>query len=45
MEICKPPTPRLKGLNKRNNCNTHDVQRDRECYPQFNKLTHNVHIN
>ena len=34
MGIPKPPSPRLKALNKHN---THNVHRDGECYPQFNK--------
>ena len=41
MEMCKAPTPRLKALNKHN---IHNVHRDGESYPQFNKkLTHNRH--
>ena len=33
-ELCKAPTPRLKALNK---YDAHNVHRDEERYPQFNK--------
>ena len=40
MGICRAPTPPLKALNKHY---TYNVQRNGQCYPQFNqKLTHNV---
>ena len=34
MEMCKVSILRLKVLNKHN---AHNVHRDGECYPQFNK--------
>ena len=39
--MCKAPTLRPKTLTKQN---SHNVHRDKECYPQFNnQLTHKVH--